>query len=353
MSQTQLSGRADVAVAFSIGWAVRLDALDRTLESATRGEAYGRSPRAPLELTRRVDAFVVGGFVVEEAVVLTLYDFGAVSVRFGVGIRDVDLEALVRLSAVLSGNRELHARARAVVTGLLEEIQACVQEPSLGEMVEDYCVFRLATGSRGSAHEVLAEHAPEFARIARAETEPLSARAVESALDRAFSCFSYEAAMIGWCSTVLLTSQDGAGTPAARLLLAPLELANTQLLEFRYLFRQLDELTEASERALLRRRITSDDQLRLDKLMLTLSELFGLITSGLEVFDNERLADAHEVAGTVFRFPQKSEALQAELSHLADVTQRIDQKHDVRHSHRLEIVVILLILVEVVRAFFE
>jgi hypothetical protein len=87
--------------------------------------------------------------------------------------------------------------------------------------------------------------------------------------------------------------------------------------------------------------------------MLSLSELFGLVTSGLEVFENERLADAHELAGNVFRFPQKSEALQAELDHLANVTQRIDSKHDVRRSHRLEIIVILLILFEVVRAFFD
>src|SRR6185436_1271569 len=175
-----------------------------------------------------------------------------------------------------------------------EEIRPWVQEAALGEMVEDYCVFRLVRRSQAPVREVLVAGAAQFAQIARAETEPLSERTVELAVERVFSCFSYEAAMIGWCSTVLLsTSTEGAAASSARLLLAPLELANTQLLEFRYLFRQLDELTTASEVALLRQKITSRDQLQFDKLMLSLSELFGLVTSGLEVFENERLAEAH------------------------------------------------------------
>src|SRR6185436_15609911 len=174
-----------------------------------------------------------------------------------------------------------------------EEIRPWVQEAALGEMVEDYCVFRLVHRSEAPVREVLVAHAAQFTQIARAETEPLSERTVELAAERAFSCFSYEAAMIGWCSTVLLTAGTDTAASSARLLLAPLELANTQLLEFRYLFRQLDELTIASEVALLRQTITSRDQLQFDKLMLSLSELFGLVTSGLEVFENERLAEAH------------------------------------------------------------
>ena len=119
MSQIQLSGRADIAVAFSIGWAVRLEAVQRQIAGATRGEAYGRSPRAPLELTRPIDPFPVGNFSAGNAVVITLYDFGAVSVRFGIEIAGADLDALVRLSALLSGNRELQDRARVVASGLL------------------------------------------------------------------------------------------------------------------------------------------------------------------------------------------------------------------------------------------
>lgn len=353
MPVASFSGQVDIAVAFNIGWAVRLDQV-LGLVNAHPGAAYGRTPRAPLEVTRDVEAFDCDGFRTADSVALTIYDFGAVSARFSIPVVDVRAEALVRLSALLSGNVDIHNRARHVVARLLDEIVTAVQEPALGDTAEDYAVFRLVLpeGAGQSVHAFAASHARTCAQIIRAEVEELSDQSIRQALERMFSCYAAEAVMIGWCSTVVLTESNDAPRLSS-LLLAPLELANTQLLEFRYFFQQLDALSSTSEAALLRGKISAKEYLPLDKLMLGLSEMFGLITSGLEVFDNERLADVHEMAGVVFRFPQKIDIVQAELAHLSNVTERIDQKHDVTHSHRLEVIVIVLILIEVVRAFLH
>ncbi|HYE02251.1 MAG TPA: hypothetical protein VD963_03340, partial [Phycisphaerales bacterium] len=191
-----ITGVCSAVFAYDIGFAIDLEAAERSLEL---GQRAGLSPTrraphyvqyrpAPLRVTRRAATIPLGAYQTAADVSALVYDFGAVSITFQVPISG-PLESLLGLSAALSDNPELLAASRRRAQELLEEIRPAVGKASLADLVEDYAIFHLhSPGPPGGATtgesplRFVARHRELLARVLRAETGRLSSQEVRDAL---------------------------------------------------------------------------------------------------------------------------------------------------------------------------
>ncbi len=352
----RFEGRCTVLYVHDVGHRIDLEAAERRL-GALRSRIPLRhmkrvAPSAseidePLRLTASEPPVELGSFRTAESVDAVLYEPGAVCVRFEIPLH-ATLEELAALSDRLYDHEPLARRARQRTARLLEALGDAVEQPQLGELVEDYALFRLTLPEGLAPEQLVADHGPVLARILRGEREALSGQEVEDALARRLSFSRDDMVLLDWYAAVLLGEELDDE-------LAVIELAVVELLELRELDASLDEALSAAWRLLTRPArgpwgrlaLPTRDLRRVAELQAESAMRFEGVSNAFKMLGDQYLARLYHTAAERFRLASWDAAIERKLQTLAHIHQVLAEGASSRRIEVLEWIVIVLIATEI------
>lgn len=350
-------GTAHALFAFEVGQSMDLAACERLIPALGRQTLHHprRAPQsfqyrpAPLRMSQDAEQVELASVRSHPRVDLVLYDFGSMLVSFGFPLSG-PLERLVELSCALQNNQDLLRLARQRALGMLEAIRSAVQRPHVPEIAEDYVIFHLEEleGGPGSSR-LLEEERPLLAQILRADQEVLSAQEINDTLAANLSFSQRDVTIVDW-NAALVVDPDADETRAV------LEFGNVQLLEMRYLDRELDDALEQAYQRLaasgLRRRWLprgfEADLEHLSALQVDAAVLFERVTNALKLVGDMYLSRLYRLASARFHLAEWDDSITRKLQTLDGIYQKVSDRAAARRLEVLEWIVILLIALEVV-----
>lgn len=280
-----------------------------------------------------------------------VFDFGAISILYDIAIEPgTTLEELTPLCEALYEAPELDAEGLAHCQQLVKRFGESIEKPHGWREGESYTIIFVEELSGTSLADLA--RSEKVAKLLLGETsdKPLSAATRDDVLRNAFSYLADDLVIIDW-NSALVVEPTG-----SRIVPFVLELANSQLLEFRY----YDEMLEAElARVYDHVEKTRPRVLRspYGALMRTVLRRFMELTEFTERVDNSiksvgdfYLARVYHSAIVRFRVPEWRESVESKLGLIARAYELLKGEVEVSRGQLLEIIVVLLIAVEVVAA---
>ena len=349
------TGTCYAMFAFEAGFAIDLDRAQRRLASSGRAGLRGDArtgagadfdPR-PLRVTASADPIEAGGFTTRPEAQVTIFDFGAIAIRFELPIAG-DHESLVGIERMVTGCVRLREAARAIVQRVAAGIGDAVQRPALADRVEDYVVLHLLPDpGQDGADRLLA---PALAaRILRGEPGQLSLQEIEEATRCTVSYGPGDLAVIDW-NAAIVVDRDPADA------LEMLEFANVELVEMRHLDDRLDAALEEAfaltSSALRGRRLlaveTGRHVRRIAELQVDATALFESVDNALKLFGDRWLARLHDAATRRLHIDDYERSVLRKIEALASIYGTMRDRQAQLRAEILEWIVITLIAVELV-----
>ncbi|MBS1150113.1 MAG: hypothetical protein H6Q89_1811 [Myxococcaceae bacterium] len=327
------------------------------LRLSREGSEYIQLANPPLAYELGVRPLKLKSGVRDAHVTVRLFDHGALSVVLRVEIPSgTPLEELVPFSDDVSDNPELEKVAHEVMTTVRQAIAPAIKDPHLWEERESYTVFRVREiEDKPTAKQLL--EAPSLPRLILGEARETTLSEAErrDVLSHAFSYTEHDLAVIDWNCAFLYEPPHFASNDVADLL----EIANAQLLEFRYYDDVLDkELTRVYD-AIEKNKgagtlVRSPYKQLLRELMLTLiemSEFIERVDNSLVIVADVYLGRVYEAAVGQLRIPQWQVQVSRKQKLLSQTYALLKGEVDTGRALTLEMMVVLLILLEIIVAF--
>jgi hypothetical protein len=222
---------------------------------------------------------------------LKFFDYGVISMALTRPFRG-DWPELIALSQQYIENDALEQEVERACRLVVERYGSAMRDGRATWLTEDYLVFSVtALETPVTAEELIAVRAEEIALLLRGERQALSRQEQEEILRSRLSYLATDLVVPTWNAALVLDTE-----PGAQAALELLELANSQLLEFRY----YDELLDAALARIyprLRRRSGLDSLLGRGYIRAA-RELHALFIDVNEVTD--RTENALKVIGDIF-----------------------------------------------------
>ena len=287
-----------------------------------------------------------------------VFDFGAVSILYDIAIEPgTTLEALTPLCAALYDSPELDELGQAHRIALMDRLGTSIEKPhawSEGETYTIVFVEKLAGVSEDGPRAVLAELARSeaVAKLLLGETSetPLNPATRNDVLRNAFSYLVDDLVVVDW-NSALVVEPSG-----SRIVPFVLELATSQLLEFRFydglLDRELARVYDQVGKARPHLFRSPYGKLVRDVLrrFMELTEFTERVDNAIKSVGDFYLARVYLSALRRFRVPSWRESVEAKLALVARAYELMKGEVEVSRSTLLEIIVVVLILVELVTA---
>jgi hypothetical protein len=362
-ASTVLAGKLHIYVAFDWGEEVLLECA-RSLVPA-EVHVLPRRRRTPSSIAYRpaplrvrlpgVELSLPELELVQASAEATVFDFAAVSLALHVPFT-LPPDCLLNLANGLADPASVVQLARAALEPLHRQLLPAIQHPLWkDDLSEEYFVFQLPPGNPWSSPaRALEEHAGWLAGLVRLESGPLSPEEVTEAL-RLYIRYSPEDLFIpDWAAAVLI-DQDCDET------LHTIEFANLQLLEFRYIDNRLDDSLAAAYRvihALVQSWLpfwrSHGRSLRvLGELKVEANGLFERTENVLKLVGDQYLARVYRLLAGRFHLHEWEQSIQRKLEVSEGVYQVVSDQTDTYRAEFLELAVVLLIILEVLLAFFR
>jgi hypothetical protein len=225
----------------------------------------------------------------------------------------------------------------------------------LADLVEDYYLFIIEKLDQTMrAEDLLAQHRGPLARTLRFETADLSRAQQDEALSQAISYYENDLVLLDWNSAIIY-DRDYEDTASV------LELINVELLEARYIDRELDKkISEYG--ALARKRIEWPIPLRtpykqavqeLAELRVESSLVNERVENALKLVGDLYLARLHSAAARRFYMHEWDRIISRKLEIISDFYQLLNDRARTAQSQALELTIVILIVVELVLAFWR
>ncbi len=358
MSETTVRGTCYAQFAHDIGMGINLAEADRLITATKQREAIKNTRRAPqtainqpapLRVSQAHQRIELDGFATDGTIDAVLYDFGAASITFSIPF-DGPLSRLEALSDHLYENRALSAASTRAVENLLNAVRQAVDRPTVMDVVEDYAIYQIDDlAGPATAADFLATQSAVIARILRSSGVPLSAEEITDALGCRISYGLGDAAIIDWNAAMLL----GRDMDDVRTIL---EFANVELLEMRFLDRQLDHALEQSYRLLTRNRwpgfalfgSLAADMRRIGRMQVDSAILFEGVSNALKLVGDQYLARVYRLASQRFHLAEWDSGIIRKLETLESIYSKLSDRQMNLRMEVLEWVIILLIAFEIV-----
>ncbi len=351
---------------FDIAYAIDLTRASE-LWSARAGRGSRRSrlataaPKAlafdvpPLQLDLGATAIDIEGDSVTAHISARLYDFGVVAFAVRVVVADIDWAQFAERFNAL--DRVIGARAAGGFwVDLLQQVRqvvlAALDRPATEMLEEDYLVGIVQTLADPLSADQLRERA-DIAALLAGESRPLSDAARRELMQRAYSYYADDLVVLAWDRAFVYEPRGDSDVADI------IEVANAQLVEFRYYDELLDaELPRMYDRVEDARRTTSllasrrVAQLahKLYTLVAEVTELTEKIDNALQVTEDVYLARIYSGALELFRVPKISAAVDRKLAIIRDTYAALYDEASSRRAEILEIAIVVLIAVELVLA---
>jgi hypothetical protein len=259
------------------------------------------------------ESVAVGPWTTEPRAGVAMFDFGAVSISFRIGLTGVGWADLQRLAVAVEDCRALELEARRRAEDLLGPLGPAVRRPRFADIVEDYVVFR--------AHEwAIGRPGAPAASITRDAAAPFD--------------------------------------PDAGDILAVLEFANVELLEMRFLDDRLDGVldrsylaTSVDRRRLFGWRRTAEERRRIATLQMENALLFEGINNAIKLVGDQYLSRVYRAATKRFHLAEWDASVLRKLDTLQNLYEKLADAQSTRRMEVLEWIIIVLIAVSIVLPF--
>jgi len=287
----------------------------------------------------------------------TVMDYGVLSIALHLPIpRGLEWSGALKLADAINNTgvspAEIDAVARKKSKEICEQIRPALKNPSEWDVYEDYVTWFIEEVSGiGEATDLL-EKADVAALLLSENKEKLAKASSEGIIENRFQYARNDLVVIDWNSAVVIE-------PSGQMEIADvIEFALTHLLEVRFyddlLDKRLAELYDAVE--VNRRR----PWLRVSSLAheantryLEISEVMERVDNSIKVVGDFYLAVIFRAAIRRFRVLDWQQSITRKMGSMARVSDLLQGEMNVRRSHTLELIVILLIAFEVVSALFK
>ena len=367
-SLTVAAGQILLYRLFDIAETVDLPAVERELRSAlVAGNGVARLrlhrqrdgvvfPNPPVSAGLSDRQLVVRDEEWSVRVVAKIYDFGAMTIVWALTIPPgTTFDALAGLSIDLEG-----AQMRADLERWMGEdaalavaaIHVGLESPKIQESQETLTIYAIRNFSDGPVSaSVVAKH-PALPSLLLGEQHEFSAQLRDELLRSSYSYSTHDLVVIGYDQALVY---DPDGTDDATSLL---EFALAQVLELAYYDGQLDEGIRRMHRELSgsrnapTRKKTNQtyDDLRRDLLTehLAFTDVLERVNAAVKVTEDLYYAAIYRGAMRVFRANELADATEHKLEVMYRTYSMLSDEAEAHTSRRLEWIVIVLILIEVV-----
>lgn len=281
-----------------------------------------------------------------------VFDFGAVSIRYTIAIAPgTSFAALTPICDALYDSAELTKLGCEHRQELLDRLGDAVEKPHAWAEAETYTIV-FAEEIRGATLSELARsEAVAKMLLGESSPKPLSAAVRDDVLKNSFSYFEDDLVVVDWNSALVVEPSGSRVVPFV------LELATSQLLEFRYydglLDHELGRVYDQVAKARLRIIRSPYGTLVRDVLrrFMELTEFTERVDNALKAVGDFYLARVYLSALRRFRVPDWRESVEAKLALVGRAYDLLKGEVEVSRTQLLEMVVILLILAELLAAF--
>jgi len=357
-----LQGQVVALFAFDVGYEVSLEKLSAMM-ATTPVQPLSRKKQTPtyLQYTKPPQILHLGlgtgHFDTQGQIQATVFDFGAVSVSYRWPLAKsgaVALGDLPRISHDLY-DLNLEARAREQVESLIKKIEPAIVRPRLDALVEDYYLFIIEKLDPAlGAEELLRQHRATLAQTLRFETGALSRSQQEEALAQSISYYESDLTLLDW-NAAIIYDRDYEDTANV------LELINVELLEARYIDAQLDkqiakygDLTRKAKEWPIPMRTPYKQAIQdLSELRLESSLVNERVENALKLVGDLFLARLHSAAARRFYLHEWERIISRKLEIISEFYQLLNDRLHTAQSQALELTIVILIVVELVLAFWH
>ena len=340
----------DIWAAQSSGTAVR-----STLHSAPVKALTFDVP--PVLLRLNPISLGIAGKAVMCNVTARLYDFGVASIAIKVPASEMSWNEYTCFANTV--DREIGPSATEPWATILErlrrELATAMNRPNINPIEEDH----LITVVQQLSHPVAGSDLPEIVDLIpllSGESRPLSENARKDLLRQKFSYYEDDLVVLTWDRAFIFEPRHNSDVADI------IEVANAQLLEFRYYDELLDEelprmydLVKRARRAtnLLAPRRFADLARKLYTLVAEVTELTEKADNVLQVTEDVYLARIYLAALEIFRVPTVSAAVDRKLSIVRDTYAALYAEASGSRGELLEVAIVVLIVIEITIALIR
>ena len=371
-SSSRLQIRSGELVAlrlFDIAYAIDLtDAAElwtaRVKRESRRSRLVTAPPKAlafdvpPLQLDLGLAEIDIDGIPSSARINARLYDFGVVAFSVRVDVADIAWPKFVeRLNAL---HRAIGADApNEFWTGLLERvciaIQPALDRPATETLEEDYLIGIVQTLDEPLSAEQLRERV-DLPALLSGESRTLSDVARRDLMQRSYSYYADDLVVLAWDRAFVYEPRGDSDVADI------IEVANAQLVEFRYYDELLDaELPRMYDRvedarrtiSVLASRRVAQLAHKLYTLVAEVTELTEKVDNALQVTEDVYLARVYSGALDLFRVPKIAAAVDRKLAIIRDTYAALYDEAASRRAEILEIAIVLLIVIEIFLAMLR
>jgi hypothetical protein len=354
---TVLRGRAIIHRMFDVAEEIDLRAVEDILrDRAGTTRVIIANPavivsEAPVSLSLGTTALRLGTRSVDVELYARLWNYGALSFQFHLPIAPgTSWPELVALAALAEDDTDASAIARARAQELRALLSRAVRLPHDPASEEDYIIYLLEEIA-GCSAAGLASSA-DIPALILGESRKLSEQTRRIILQSAHGYADNDLVVVDWNSALIV--DPAGGRDAADVL----EFAVTHLMEFRYFDDLLDQRLERLYDSVEKERrgswlIRRDYELlsrEATSLYVEFSDYRERVENSVKFFGDPFLASIFRTAAERFNLREWEESVSRKLATLAQTSQLLQGEVNVRRSHLLEIIIIVLILYEIVAA---
>lgn len=351
-----------------VGYSIDLErALDLLAESAperirpVRGEGQAlQITNPPVTVLLGTEVLLVSGDAHDVDISARVFDFGVISLRVRVRAPNAQSWAsFTEFGRSLDGHAGINAMFAHHLRLLTTRIRGAIERPIIADVREDYTVFRLTrvTLANGAMPTAEALSSLDVVPLLLNETRPLSVEAKRELLPHRFSYYSDDLAILTWDNALVV--EPGEQDTDLQYIL---EFANAQLLELRYydavLDAELPRVYDAIEQARARRAFFPGRRFagllaKLQAQVADSTELVERVENALKVTDDVYLARVYSASLELFRGKAWRAGIDRKLAILRDTYAMLNDEAQAARSETLEIAIVVLIVGEMVMAFFR
>lgn len=296
--------------------------------------------------------FTINDRMVKCDVLAKIRDFGVVSLIFQIQIEPgTSWATLVETAAGLEEGTEVDEEAKKLLPHVLNQIGPALVKPTDSDLFEDYIVYYVEKFTEQiTIPEVLTEIDIPSLLLAEHE-EPLSEGTRKNATENIFQYSTNDLTVIEWNSALVIDPTGGREIPDI------LEFAVSHLLEMRY----YDDLLDARLKDLYDKIEFQKQRFygggRFDRIyqesstrFIEFTEFIERVENSLKVVGDFYLATVYRSATRKFRISDWQEDVTRKINILGQVSNLLQGEVNSRRSHRLEIIIAVLILYEILAA---
>ncbi len=284
-----------------------------------------------------------------------IFDFGVLSVVLKVELPQKSaLDELVGWNARLVDHPAMEALARELARQVHDDLATASLRPKFSGFVEDYnLLFVRQFDAPVAVPELASDRAMGRLLLAEPPGREIAGEALDDARAMAFSYYADELAVIDYNSAFVYDPSGDASIPDL------IEFASAQLLELRYyddlLDRALADMYDEIERVrgAARKKEVRLLTRKLLQVVLEVTELTEKIENSLKWVGDHYLAKVYQAAAAQFNLQRWQTQVERKVNLVTKVTELLSDQINTDRALFLETSIVILILIEIVAAFWR